>query len=99
MMRRAPSRQDMLVSWDASEMGRRVLATGVEGGVKRRPTDDQAAASSAMTAAHRSWNRRRRSASATRSPDRVGARKYWRCSSKPAQKRAAAVKLPNPRIG
>ncbi len=84
---------------DASEMGRRVLATGVEGSVKLRPTDDQAAAISAMTAAQRSWNRRRRSANETRSTNLARARKYWRCSSQPAQQRAAAAKAPNPRMG
>jgi len=36
----------------------------------------RAAASSAMTAAQRSWKRRRRSASATGSPERAWARKY-----------------------
>ena len=63
------------------------------------PADGQAAASSAVTAAQRSWNRRRRSASATRSPLVVTARKYWRCSSKAGQKRAADTKLPKPRMG
>ena len=59
----------------------------------------QAAASSAMIVAQRSWNTRRRSPSDTTWPERATARKYWRCSSKAGQKRAAEVKLPKPRIG
>lgn len=39
-------------------------------------TDHQAAGISAMTSAQRSWNRRRRSASETGSPERAWARKY-----------------------
>ncbi len=59
----------------------------------------QMAANSAMMVAQRSWNMRRRSPSDTTWPDRATARKYWRCSSKAGQKRAAEVKLPKPRIG
>jgi hypothetical protein len=60
---------------------------------------DQAAASSAMTAAQRPWNRRRRSDRETRSPLQLTALKYWRCSSKPVQNRAAEAKVPKPRMG
>jgi len=75
------------------------LGDGCRGQRETGPDDDQAAASSAMMAAQRSWNRRRRSDSATRSSDRAWARKYWRCSSKPTQQRAAEAQAPNPRIG
>ncbi len=59
----------------------------------------QAAASSAVTAAQRSWKRHRRSASETCSPLRVTGRNYWWCSSNAAQQRAADTKLPKPRMG
>ncbi len=52
-----------------------------------------------MIVAQRSWNARRRSPSGTAAPDRATGRKYWRCSSKPAQKRAAEVTVPKPRSG
>jgi len=67
--------------------------------VERRevgPVGRQATASSAMTAPQRSRNRRRRSASEPGSPGGVTGRKYWRCSAKPAQQRAAAVQRPKP---
>ncbi len=79
--------------------GTRGVAVGCRRQRETGPAADQAAASSARTAAHRPWNRCRRSASETRSPDRVAARKYWRCSSKAEQKRAADTKLPKPRMG
>jgi len=59
----------------------------------------QLAATSAMMVAQRSWNTRRRSPSETASPDRATARKYWRCSAKPVQKRAAEAQAPKPRSG
>jgi hypothetical protein len=63
------------------------------------PARRQAAASSAITVAQRSWNTRRRSPSDTTWPDRVTGRKYWRCSSKPEQQCEAEAKRPKPRIG
>jgi len=75
------------------------IGDGCRGWREPSPAADQAAASSAMRAAHRSCNNRRRSASEIRSPHRVVARKYWRCSSKAGQKRAAEAKLPKPRMG
>jgi len=75
-------------------------AVGACGGRREGgPGGGQAAASSAMIVAQRSWNTRRRSPSETASPDRATGRKYWRCSSKAVQKRAADVNEPNPRIG
>lgn len=62
-------------------------------------TGGQAAASSAMTAAQRSWHERRRAASEARSPRCCSGRSYWRCSAKAGQQRAADVKLPNSRRG
>lgn len=73
-----------------------------EGGCRQHEAglgDGQAAASSVNTAAQRSWNRWRCAASEARSYCLVRGRKYWRCSSKAAQKRAADTKLPNPRMG
>ena len=75
-------------------------AAGTCGGRREGgPGGGQAAASSAMMVAQRSWNMRRRSPSETASPARATGRKYWRCSAKPAQKRAAEVTVPNPRSG
>ena len=59
----------------------------------------QAATISAIIAVHRSWHMRRRSVGKATSPDRATVRKYWRCSAKPVQKRAADAKPPKPRIG
>ncbi len=59
----------------------------------------QAAARSVMMAAPPFWNKHRRSARAMCSPHRVTPRKYWRCSSKAGQQRAADATLPNPRLG
>jgi len=83
------------------------VASGMGHGPRRRllqatqrvRCNRQAIASSLRTAAQRSWKRHRRSASETCSPTRLAWRKYWRCSSKPVQKRAAETKLPKPRIG
>ncbi len=93
---------------ELAHAGRRAgcVRFGVAGGVARRCRQGrsrsgagQAAATSVSTAAQRSRNRSRRRASETCSPLRVTERKYWRCSSKARQKRAAQANAPNPRIG
>jgi len=75
------------------------IADGRGGRRETGPVEGRAAANSAMIATHRSAKRRRRSASETRSPLRLPARRYWRCSSKAGQKRAAEAKEPKPRSG
>ena len=100
-----PNRALVWVSILAS--GVAVVASGMGHGPRRRllqatqsvRCNRQAIASSLRTAAQRSWKRHRRSASETCSPTRLAWRKYWRCSSKPVQKRAAETKLPKPRSG
>ena len=83
----------MRQNWDLQVCDRTIARVRSPGGGR------YAAASWVSNAPHRSWNRRRWSASATHAPVVVRARKYWRCSSKAGQKRAADTTLPKPRIG
>ncbi len=82
-----------------SELGVRIGTTAYAPLLRQRSVCSYAARIPPSSAAQRSWNCWRWSASDTCSPVVRCARKYWRCSSKAGQNRAADATLPNPRIG